>query len=198
VSARIALVLALVLAPIVSSCSLLPCVERRHASGLLLVCAEPVREVPGSLARASSIAWSLAEEHPNEFGFPWPDPDTGRLELRVTGPQAQPFVDEWIAGNAMRGTGEKAMTLPRPEVPVKLVTVDRSFRQLIDIQNGSVPAKDLPDGELIWMTGPDWMRNAIVIGVDHESDALLRALAAKYGTSAIVIRIEARARTMPL
>ena len=53
-----------------------------------------------------------------------------------------------------------------------------------------MPAKDLPDGDAIWMTGPDARRNVTVITIDRLSDALLRALAARYGISAIVIRVD--------
>jgi len=185
-----ALVLGLFSAMILAACSLLPCVERRHASGLLLTCPERIRETPESLKAASSYAYELAEQHPDAFGYPWVDPDTGELEVRVTDPAADVFVRQWIAGGAKRGTGDKALPLPPPEVPPKLVTVDRSFRQLEGIKDGAVPPKDLPDGDLIYMTAPDARRNAVTIGIDHQSDALLNALAERYGTAAIVIRIE--------
>lgn len=191
---RVAIALAFAVTSILASCSMLPCVERRHDSGLLLVCQEPLTGTSESLSAASAYAWELAEQHPDAFGFPWANAATGELELRVTGPTADPFVREWTAGRATRGTGEKTLPLPPPEVPVKLVTVDRSFRTLTDLQHGVVPPKDLPDGDLIWMTAPDQRRNAIVIGVDHVSDALLRGLAARYGTAAIVIQIERNPR----
>ena len=179
-----------VIAAVLSSCSLIPCVERRHDSGLLIVCAEPNREMPESLKAAGAYAYELAEQHPDVFGYPWADPDTRALELRVTGPAADPFVRAWNAGNATRGSGDKTLPLPRPEVAITLVTVDRSVRQLEAIKDGSVPANDLPDGDLIWQTAPDARRNAVAITLDHLSDALLRALAAKYGTASIVVRIE--------
>lgn len=70
------------------------------------------------------------------------------------------------------------------------VSADRSFRQLQDIQHGIVPANDLPDGDAIYATGPDRRRNATVITVDRVSDRLLRALAGRYGTAAIVIHVD--------
>ena len=141
------------------------------------------------LKSAASFGWSLAEDHPDALGFPWANPDTGELEMRITDPSGEAIVRSWIAAGAARTT-TKPGTLPRPQVTVKLVTADRSFRQLIDIQNGSVPATDLPDGDAVYETGPDTRRNAIVITVDRLSDPLLRALAARYGTSAIVIRVD--------
>jgi hypothetical protein len=185
-----ALAIGFVLAAVLSSCALLPCVERAHDSGVLLVCAEPIRDMPESLKAASSFAYELASQHPDEFGYPWADPDTGELVLRVTGAAADPFVRAWTTGTATRGTGDKTLPLPRPEVAVKLVTVDRSFRQLEAIKDGAVPPRGLPDGDLIWQTAPDARRNAVAISIDHLSDALVRALAAKYGTAAIVIRVE--------
>lgn len=75
-----------------------------------------------------------------------------------------------------------------------LLEVDRSFRQLQDIQHGVVPPKDLPDGDAIYTIHPDTRRNATVITIDRLSDPLLRALAARYGTAAIVIRIDPNRR----
>jgi hypothetical protein len=196
--ARLGIVLAFVVTSALASCSLLPCVERRHGSGLLIVCAEAIRQMPEALGAAGSFAWALADEHPDAFGFPWADPDTGAVELRVTGPQAEPFISAWMAGAATQGAREKTLPIPRAEVPVRRVTVDRSVRELTALIDRIVPPKDLPDGDLIFEVGRDLRRNAIVVTVSRESDALLRALAAKYGTSAIVIRIETRARAMPL
>lgn len=116
----------------------------------------------------------------------------------MTSPHGEAAAREWIAGNAKR-MGSKPRDLRKPEVPVKFTTVDRSFRLLTGIQHGSVPATDLPDGDAIYMTGPDPMRNGTVITIDRLSDPLLRALASRYGTSAIVIRVDPnRPFTAPL
>lgn len=183
------LAIALLVASAISSCSLNPCVERRHDSGLLLVCPEQVPDMPEQLKAAASFAWDLAESNPDALGYPWPNAKTGELEVRVTSAAGEAAAREWIAGNAKR-SGPKPANIPRPEVPVKFATVDRSFRQLSEIQHGSVPATDLPDGDAIYETGPDRGRNAVVITVDRLSDRLLQALTSRYGTSAIVIRLE--------
>lgn len=188
--ARIAVLANIVfLASILSGCSLIPCVERRHETGLLLVCPERIRDMPEELKAAASFAWEVAEDHPEDLGYPWPDPEAKALEVRVVSPRGEAAVREWMAGGAKR-LGLKPRELPRPEVRIRFVTVDRSFRQLTDIQHGSVPARDLPDGDAIYMVGPDRRRNATEITVDRLSDPLLRALAARYGTAAIVIRVE--------
>ena len=185
---RLAVATVVVAAPLLSSCSF-PCNERRNESGLLLVCPDEIKDMPEELKAAASFAWDLAEDHPDAFGFPWPNADAGTLEVRLTDPSGEAVVREWLAGNAKR-KGFKPTDLPRPQVPVKVASVDRSFRQLTDIQHGSVPATDLPDGDAIYMTGPDRKRNAVVITIDRLSDPLLRALASRYGTSAIVIRLD--------
>lgn len=178
-------------ASLVSACSPAPCSERRHDTGLLLICPDEATDMPEELKAAASFAGSLAEDHPDLFGYPWPNPGTRELEVRVTGSSGEAAAREWIAGNAKRTAPKPPpIELPRPRVPVKFVTVDRSVRRLTEIQHGSLPATDLPDGDAIWMVGPDHKRNAIVITFDHLSDRLLRALASRYGTSAIAIRID--------
>lgn len=186
---RIGLAVVLLAPTLLSACSLIPCAERRHESGLLLVCPEEFRDMPEELKGAASFAWWLAEDHPDELGFPWPNQETGTLELRVTGPSGEAVGREWMAGQVQR-IGPKPHGIPPPQVPVTFTLVDRSFRQLTDIQHGVVPPKDLPDGDAIYMTGPDARRNATVITIDRLSDRLLQALAARYGTSAIVIRVD--------
>jgi hypothetical protein len=187
--ARSAATISLVVASVISGCSLLPCIEQRHASGLLVVCPESFRDMPEELKGAASFAWELAEENPDAFGLPWPDPDSGAIEVRIASPNGEALAREWMAGNAVR-KGPKPTAIRPPEVPVTFTTVDRSFRRLTDIQHGSVPAKGLPDGDAIFSTGTDARRNVAVITVDRLSDPLLRALAARYGTAALVIRVE--------
>lgn len=83
-AASLAIVFAV--ASVLSACSLIPCAERRHDSGLLLVCPEPIEvyaSMPEHLKGAASWAWRLAEENPDDLGYPWPDPATLELELRV-------------------------------------------------------------------------------------------------------------------
>lgn len=188
--ARLALGLALLIAPVLSACSLVPCFEGRHESGLLLVCPERIGDMPEELKAAASFAWSLAEDHPDDFGYPWPDPETRTLEVRVTTAAGDAIARDWIANGAKRDQPKPGPDLPRPQVPVKLVTVDRSFRELTDIQHGVTFAKDLPDYDAIYETGGDTRRNVTVITIDRRSDRLLRALADKYGTEAIVIHVD--------
>src|SRR5256885_2160897 len=84
-------------------------VERQHDSGLRMICDERVQDMPESLKAAASFARELAEQHPDEFGHPWANADTGDLEVRVTTPRAEPFVREWVDGRATRGSGDKTL-----------------------------------------------------------------------------------------
>ena len=197
-STRAPLALAVLVVSLLSSCSLLPCVERTHASGLRIVCDQRAPDMPESLRAAGTFAWELAMEHPDAFGLPWADPETGAVEMRVTGQDAEPFIQRWLAGAATMGSGEKALPIPRPEVPLRRLTTDRSVRRLTDLQHDVITARDLPDSDLIYQDGPDFRRNAVVVTIDHESDALLRALADRYGPAWIVIHIARRPPTMPL
>ncbi len=187
--AAIALAFGVLVSMTLASCSFFPCFERRHASGLLITCEDRVPDMPSELRDAGALAWSLADEHPDAFGYPWSDPSTGEVEIRVTGPEAEPFIQQWLAGNATRGSGEKTLPIPPPKVPLRRVATDRSLHALIDLQHGLLPPRGLPDGDLIYQAGPDLRRNVVMVWIDHESDPLLRALAATYGTAALVIRL---------
>lgn len=60
----------MVMAPRPSACSLIPCVERRHESGVLLVCAEQIRDTSEELKAAAAFGWDLAEQYPDDFAYP--------------------------------------------------------------------------------------------------------------------------------
>jgi hypothetical protein len=120
---------------------------------------------------------------------PWPNPDTQTLEIRIASERGEAVANDWIAGRTGR-PHSKFTNIPEPRPPVTFIAADRTFRELQDIQHGSVPATDLPDGDAIYATGPDTRRNATVITVEWLSDPLLQALAARYGTEALVIRVD--------
>lgn len=196
-TASFALVVGLV-ASLLTACSLLPCVERRDESGLLLVCDEDVAGMPEALRDTAASGITLAMAHPEAFGYPWADPSTGELEVRIAAPAAEVFIADWRAGRAMQGTGEKTLAIPRPTVAIRRVRPARSVAELVRIQNAVTPPAGMPDADLVYMAGPDPRHNATLIAIDHASEALLRALADRYGTEAIVIRIASRGRAVPL
>lgn len=196
-SASFALVIGLV-ASLLLSCSLLPCVERRDESGLLLVCEENVTGMPEALRDTAASGMTLAMAHPEEFGYPWPDPSTGELEVRIAAPAAEVLIADWTSGRATQGTGEKTLAIPRPTVAIRRLRPARSVAELVRIQNAVTPPARMPDADLVYMAGPDPRHNATLIAIDHTSASLLRALADRYGTEAIVIRIAPRGRAVPL
>jgi len=133
----------------------------------------------GPLAMAVNDAWDLAEQEPANFGYPYADRATGSLILTPTGPTAEARASQW---------------LPRPQAAAVRRTaqrVNRSYGQLETIRHAAIGpgVTDLPDGNLIWQTTPDVQGNRVIIVVDRISDALLFALASRYGTQAIVIRV---------
>jgi hypothetical protein len=49
----------------------------------------------------------------------------------------------------------------------------------------------LPNANLVWMTEPDQMNNRVVITVSKLDDALMSALASRFGTALIAVRVRA-------
>ena len=197
-STRAPLALAVLLASLLSSCSLLPCIERRDESGLLLVCDEAIAPMPVALQDTWASALTLAMAHPEDFGYPWADAASGQVDVRIATSVAEVFIADWTAGRATQGSGEKTLAIPAPRVAIRRTRPARNVAELVRIQNAVTPPRGMPDAELVYMAGPDQRRNATIIGIDHRSDALLRALAERYGTEAIVIRVAPRGRTLPL
>jgi hypothetical protein len=192
---RVLAVLALL---VVSSCggglrSAGPCFERVHASGIALVCAEdigPWGTAAEEIKSASSFAWTLAEANPDVFGYPTMDFAKGELVLRIVRPEGEGIARAWIASGAEIPTWKETRILPRPLVPVRLESATRSFAQLAQIQHDIGPnLAHLPDSNAIYQSAPDNRRNATRYVIDRESDALLRALSARYGTEALVVEV---------
>ena len=82
------------------------------------------------------------------------------------------------------------------EVVFRLERVDRSIEQLDRVLHAVGPGlADVPGSNRIFSSEPDAEHNRIIYTTDRVSDALLRALAARFGTEAPAIRIERRPRT---
>ena len=77
------------------------------------------------------------------------------------------------------------------EVRVRVENVDRSIEQLERIKNAMGPGlADVPASNRIWSGATDHERNRIVFTTDRVNDAMLWALAARFGTEALAVRIE--------
>lgn len=171
--------------------------EARHASGLalptpLLFCyGRPVYE---PLNKAHSDARLLAENHPNEFGYPSADHVKRELIISVTGPTGEALAREWLASGATYTAPNvaKSTFLPQPAVPVRIRIVTRSFAQLGKLMDDIIDATraGLPDSSAIRSVGPDDEHDRVVIEVQYLSDALATALASRFGTEAIAVRID--------
>src|SRR5207247_11160773 len=99
-----AIILAVCVVLIATSCGglsrLLPCSERRHASGIAIVCREditPWANATEELKGAHSFAMELALAYPDSFGYPVPDFDHSQAVLRIVRPDAQTVVRRWRA-----------------------------------------------------------------------------------------------------
>jgi hypothetical protein len=173
--------------------------EARHASGLalptpLLLCyGRPVYE---PLNKAQSDAWLLAESHPNDFGYPWGDHVKRELTISVTGPTGEALARAWMASGATYappGT-TKSSFLAQPVVPIRFRTVTRSFAQLAKLQDDLIDAfrAGLLADATVSSFGPDNEYNRIVIEVQRLSDASAGALASRFGTEAVAVRVDPR------
>ena len=92
--------------------------------------------------------------------------------------------------------GERvALDIAPPEVGVRLEAVGRTVEQLERIKDAVGPGlADVPGSKSIWQSGPDEKYNRVVYVTDRVSDAMLRALAARFGTEALAVRIERNPR----
>lgn len=160
--------------------------NEQHPSGLELLPPLDLKAIAtrGQIAELLGTAWedalTLAQAEPDAFGNPFADRTTGRLVLTPTNAAAAARAQAWLPRASVR-------TVPRA-----VRTTTRSYAQLEKIRNEAIGpgAADLPNGQLIWSTYMDEESNRVVISIDHIDDALLFALAARYGTQAIVIRVE--------
>jgi len=171
--------------------------EARHASGIALptprvFCYGPPVYEP--LAIAHQNARQLAEGHPNDFGYPWDDRAKRELVISVTGPSGEAVARAWMASGATYAPAgsSKSTFLAQPTVPVRFRTVTRSFAQLAKLQDDIIDALRaglLPDAS-VTSFGPDDEHNRIVMDVRQLTDAFANALAARFGTEAVAVRVD--------
>ncbi len=171
--------------------------EARHASGLALptprlFCYGPPVYEP--LAIAYQNARQLAESHPNDFGYPWDDRERRELVISVIGPTGEALARAWMASGATYSPpgSAKSTFLAQPVVPVRFRTVTRSFAQLAKLQDDIIDALRaglLPDAS-VSSFGPDDEHDRIVMDVQNLTDAFANALASRFGTEAIALRVD--------
>jgi len=173
-------------------------VENRHLSGIVLLppldIAEIVRQGPiyEPLGKAWSDALELAGQSPDVFGYPWADRAKGELVIAIVNAQGEAIARSWMKSGAPRTLGKPLPDLLPPQVPVRLRTVDLSFRQLETIQQEAIGrgAAGFPGDNRIWSSGVDEEHQRVVLTTDRVVDAFLFALAKKYGTEVVAVRVD--------
>jgi hypothetical protein len=163
----------------------------RHPSGLEIV--GPTNYHPPAIPDDLRTAWrealALMHNNPDAFGYPWADHATGQLVLSAATPAGDVISRGWTPRD------EAARKVPR-----RIRAVDFSMRSLDRVQSdlhGLVRRAALPDSSLIHQFGPDLEWNRVIIAIDRLSDPLLVALAARFGTRAVAIRVEQRLAWRP-
>ena len=161
--------------------------EVRHGSGIALLGPEDRSRLLAKwkmterLDRVYNQVRILSDRYRGDFGYPWLLSATEEVVLRAASARGEALAREWIDS----GT----------EVRVRLERVDRSIEQLEHIQHAVGPGlAAIPGSNRIWQSGPDAEHNRIVYVTDRVSDAMLRALAARFGTEALAVRIERNPR----
>lgn len=159
-------------------------VEPRHSSGLVLLGPldrDAIHPLPEPLAGALSEAQELARNNPHLFGYPYADRKTGELVLSPANAAGEALAQRWTPKDA------EALAVPR-----RVRVVDRSYARLEAIRHEAIGpgAADLPDADAIQATAQDDEHNRVLIIITRMSDPLLFALAARYGTEAIAMRLD--------
>jgi hypothetical protein len=183
----------------------LPGSEVRHSSGIALL--GPLEHsrlfaqwrMSERLDRAYNGARILAEQNRTAFGYPWQDSAAEVVVVRVATAEGEALARRWMAVGAQelipKPGGAVVMDIAPPQVTVRLEAVDRTIEQLERIQHAVGPGlAGIPGSNRIFQSGPDAEHNRIVYMTDRVSEAMLRALAARFGTEALAVRIERNPR----
>jgi hypothetical protein len=140
---------------------------------------ENVQVGPASenLLHAFDQAWTFAQSHADDLGYPWVDPNKGELVLSAVTARGRTLLESEAAGFS---------------VPVRVREVTHSFAELQGIQDDvfRLRAEGVPDANLIYQTSPDHRDNRTLIVMSAESQPLLEALAQRYGADAIAVEVD--------
>lgn len=113
------------------------------------------------------------------MGYPWIDLDSKTLEL-----------------SAINERGEKAALLAEASLPAaglttRVTRAQASIARLDEIADDATRLIEagVPHAALVWMTEPDQKNNRVVITVDELNAELMSALASRFGTDLIAVRV---------
>jgi hypothetical protein len=113
------------------------------------------------------------------MGYPWVDHESKTLELRAAN----------AAGQTAAALAERK--LPKAALATRITTARASIAQLEAIADDATRLIDagLSHADLIWMTEPDQKNNRLVITISKSNDELMAALANRYGTDLVEVRV---------
>jgi hypothetical protein len=157
----------------------------RHGSGIALLGPEDRPrlfakwKMTERLDRVYNQVRILSDQYRGDFGYPWLLSQTEEVVLRAANARGEALAREWIAS----GT----------ELRVRMEKVDLSIEELQRIQHSVGPGlAEVPGAGRIFESAPDAEHNRIVFVTDRINDAMLYALAARFGKEALAVRIERR------
>jgi hypothetical protein len=132
-------------------------------------------------AKAFDAALNLAYDHRDNMGYPWFDFHTNTLELRPTDDAGRTAADAAVA------------TLRSAGWTTRISSATASVAQLDQIADDvtRLTADGVPNADRIWMTEPDQMNNRVIVTVSELNSDLMAALASRFGTKLIAVRVRA-------
>jgi hypothetical protein len=98
------------------------------------------------LALAFDRAYRFAEQHPDDLGYPWDDRGNRTLVVSAATLNGRLLLEQWSALGW--------------DVPIRIRTVTRSFRELERVKNDLIELAraPIPGAQYIGMTAGDWER----------------------------------------
>ena len=154
-------------------------------SGIAVVGAEVVqfRSDDEAHARAFNAALELALANRDDMGYPWIDLNTKTLELAAS--------DD--LGHEAAVLAQSSLHADSAGLTVRVRTTQASIAKLDAIADDATRLIDagIVGANLIWKTEPDQMHNRVVLTVSALNPDLMTALASRYGTKLIAVRIRA-------
>jgi hypothetical protein len=163
-----------------------PAMPVRHSSGIVLLPPLDIgpfvraRERMGEaafepLAKTYSDARQIAMTQRDSFGIPWIDIAHGEVVIRVARPGAERSLPLWSAR-------------------VRIEATDRTYGQLEKIQHDAIGrgAAGYAGENRVWTSSIDDESQRVVLETDRVIDGFLIALARRYGTEIIAVRVDPR------
>jgi hypothetical protein len=133
-------------------------------------------------ANALDEARKLAESKPEDMGYPWFEPKSGALEIRAVNDKGR-AAGQTEASKLSSG-GAKTVVASAPASIAELDGIAEAVTHLSE--------EGMPGAKGIWKTEPDDKNGRIIITVLAHDDALMAALAERFGTDRIAVRIQNR------